>query len=272
MPVVEEFLRQSSNLKNMCEQIRGARISDRSWYDWERLCGAVYNQGQKIENRKYSREIVQMFLCLAWWRKNYPRKKVCFSSLRAFALANEDKIQAVYNEVRNGGSNNVPQSPVAEKSTVVPLSLVKRCCDEIANRSLSRECWSGWKQQLGIKKYSSSVEDLDAALLVYMACWRQDNPKKKFPSKSRLAVMMCENSRRAMTIETASSSSMQHQWEMKGCMGREIPRYLAAHGYQFAKSTLYKWGGFKQRKHYSVAELKTWKIMAMTKVKKYGTY
>ncbi|WP_341531541.1 hypothetical protein WKK05_36275 (plasmid) [Nostoc sp. UHCC 0302] len=43
MPLVlEDWIGQSSNLKNQCEKIRGATISERTWRDWERLAGAVY--------------------------------------------------------------------------------------------------------------------------------------------------------------------------------------------------------------------------------------
>ncbi|MBU7587551.1 MAG: hypothetical protein KAF91_32800 [Nostoc sp. TH1S01] len=132
-------------------------------------------------------------------------------------------------------------------------------------RELSRNCWAAWKQFLGIAKYERFVEEGKASLLTYMACWRHDHPTKKFPSVNRLYTMMKDWSRRAMSFETASSGKMWHQWQMRGCKGRDLVKYLAAYGYKVSVRTLYKWGDFSQRRHYSPSELRKWKNLASKK-------
>ncbi len=263
---IEDWIAQRDNLKKQCEKIRGALISNRTWRNWERLCGAVYNQGQKVNNRKYTDEQTQLLLCLAWLRKHYPRIKVTYRSLRDYWRSNIYKIESVFDACCK--SNNKTQQEANTKSQFVALSQVKKCCDAIINRPLSRNCWANWKQYLGIKKYQRFVESGQAALLSFMACWRHDNPTQPFPSVNRLLVMMGDWSRKAMSFETASSKKMWHQWQMRGCMGKNLHKYLAACGYKVSTRTLYKWGDFSQRKHYSVAELAEWRQIAQEK--RYG--
>ncbi|NDJ26236.1 hypothetical protein GS682_32670 [Nostoc sp. B(2019)] len=90
MPVVlEDWISQSTNLRNICQKIRGAKISARTWYEWERLAGACYAQGKKVGQRKYTQEQTQMLLCLAWLRKHHSRRQVTYRSLRDYFQANE---------------------------------------------------------------------------------------------------------------------------------------------------------------------------------------
>jgi hypothetical protein len=265
--VLEDLISQSTNLRNICQKIRGAKISSRTWYEWERLAGACYAQGQKVEQRKYTQEQTQMLLCLAWLRKHHPRIKMTYRSLREYYKANEYKIDEVLekfcNQVNSGEAFVVDE--VKQQPPKIALSEVKKCCDRILNRDISRNCWASWKQFLGIPKYERFVDEGKASLLTYMACWRHDHPTKKFPSINRLITMMKDWSRRAMTIETASSAKMWHQWRMRGCKGRDLGRYLAMCGYKISIRTLYKWGDFSQRKHYSVSELAQWKEIAANK-------
>lgn len=266
MATIEDWIAQQPNLKQTCEQILGKAISDRTWYNWERTCGAVYNQGQKLKERKYTDEQTQLLLCLAWYRRHHPRTLVTYASLRTYWRSNIYKIEEVFNAWCNALNN--PQPKEQQTVELIPLSKVKRCCDKIANRILSRECWSNWKKHLGIARYAKFVEEGKASLLVFMACWRHDNPTTAFPSVRRLSVLMSEYSRRAMVLDTASSTKMQHKWEMQGCLGRDLPKYLAACGYKVATRTLYAWREFHSRKHYSPFELLEWKKLAK---EKYGT-
>jgi hypothetical protein len=264
MPViVEEWIGQSVNLRRECEKIRGVRISSRTWYEWERLAGASYAQGKKVANRQYTQEQTELLLCLAWLRRHYPKKKVTYRSLREFSKSNEWK----YDEVLEKFCKEEPfvADEVKEPPPKIALSEVKKCCDRIMNRELSRNCWASWKQYLGIPKYERFVDEGIASLLTYMACWRHDHPTKKFPLVRQLIVMMTSGSRRAMTMETASSAKMWHQWRMKGCIGKDLARYLAMCGYRVSIRTLYKWGDFSQRRHYSVSELAQWKEKASKK-------
>ncbi len=265
MMVIDDWLAIASNLKGECEKIRGGRISDRTWRDWERLCGAIYNNGQRFSSRSYTLEQTQLLLCLAWLRRHNSREKVTYKSVRDFWSANQFKVEEAYDQYCK---NPQPTKKVDEPSLFL-LAQVKQCCDQIACTNLSRECWSKWKQHLGIKKNSRYTEEYNAALLVFMACWRQDHPTTAFPSVRRLLIMMNDYSRSNMTLETASSGQMQHKWEMQGCLGKDLPKYLAANGYKVALSTLYKWGDFHKKSHYSIAELHEWKRLAQEK--KYGS-
>ncbi|MBE9038865.1 hypothetical protein [aff. Roholtiella sp. LEGE 12411] len=265
MPVVlEDWISQSTNLRNICQKIRGAKISSRTWYEWERLAGACYAQGKKVCARQYTHEQTKMLLCLATLRKHHPRIRVTYRSLRDYFQANEYKLEEVFdkycNQVNSGEAfvaDEVKQQPLR-----VALSEVKKCCDRIMNREISRNCWASWKQFLKIPKYERFVDEGKASLLTYMACWRHDFPTKKFPLVRQLIVMMTSASRRAMTMETASSAKMWHQWQMRGCKGKDLRRYLAMCGYRVSLRTLYKWGDFSQRRHYSVSELQEWKRTA----------
>jgi DNA-binding transcriptional MerR regulator len=266
MPVVlEDWIGQSSNLKNQCEKIRGAAISSRTWRDWERLAGAVYPQGKKVSERSYTPEQTELLLCLAWYRKCYPRVKVTYSLLRDYWQSNEYKLDEVFDafcEAVNSPQEKQPQKPAPK---LIALSSVKKSCDQIMNRCISRNCWASWKQFLGIPKYERYVEEGLASILVYMACWRHDNPTRKFPSVNRLITMMKHWSRRAMTLETNSSGKMYYRWQIRGCLGKDLAKYLAAYGYKVSTRTLYKWGHFSQRRHYSPSELWEWKNIAAKK-------
>ena len=262
---IDDWIEQASNLKPVCERIYGSTISDRTWRKWERIAGAVYNQGQKVRTRFYTQEQAQMLLCVAWVRKQYPRLKLDYKSARSFWHHHNKDIEAVLDAVVAG---EVPP-PQPQQKPLVHLARVKRCCDRILNRQISRECWRGWKQHLGIAKHSKHVDDATAALLVFIACWRVDHPNKPLPKLSHLLVMMRSQCRSAMTLETASSAKVQLSWEMTGCQGKDLPRYLASAGYKVSKSTLYRWGKFQQRKHYSVSDLAEWKRLA--REKRYGT-
>ncbi|MFB2768588.1 hypothetical protein ACE1AT_04755 [Pelatocladus sp. BLCC-F211] len=261
---IDDWIEQASNLKPVCEKIYGSTIGDRTWRNWERIAGAVYNQGRKVRTRHYTQEQAQMLLCVAWLRKQRPRLKLDYKSVRVYWNSRRQDIEAVLDAVVAG---EIPPPP--KPKPLVQLTQVKLCCDRILNRTISRECWRLWKQHLGIAKHIKKIDDATAALLVFIACWRVDHPNKPLPSLSHLLVMSRTPYRCAMTLETQSSAKQQHQWEMSGCQGKDLPRYLASHGYKVAPSTLYKWGKFQKRKHYSVAELSEWKHLA--KEKRYAT-
>ena len=259
--ILEDWLSQQPNLKQQCEKIIKRRISDRCWFDWEKLVGAIYEHGQKIARRVYTDEQTQLFLCLAWLRKHHPRRRITYRSLRNYWQSNAYKIEEVMEACC--ATDEPTQTNIQPKR--VSLSEVKKCCDEILGRKLSRECISKWKQHLGIEKYSRVVDEGHASLMVFMACWRHDHPSARFPSPRRLLFMMSHDVRCAMALETNSSSTLLHKWEMSGCKGKDLPKYLAAHGYRVAISTLYGWGNFHARRHYSVAELHNWKRLAEEK-------
>ncbi len=269
--VIEDWISQSINLIRECERIRGCKISSRTWYDWEHLAGACYQQGKPVAQRIYTQEQTELMLCLAWLRKHNPKKKVTYRSLRDFYKSNEYKFGEVleaFCEQANSGEVFVADE-VKQQPKKIALSEVKKCCDQIMNRQISRNCWASWKQYLGIEKYERFVDEGKASLLTYMACWRQDHPTQRFPLVAQLLVMMGNWSRRGMTLETASSAKMWLTWQMRGCMGRDLHKYLAACGYRVSPRTLYKWGDFSQRRHYSPSELFIWKNIA--KEKQYGT-
>ncbi|MBW4617226.1 MAG: hypothetical protein KME21_29125 [Desmonostoc vinosum HA7617-LM4] len=264
--VLEDWIGQSINLKTQCEKIRGAKISERTWRNWERLAGAVYPPGKKVCLRSYTNEQTQLLLCLAWYRKCYPREKVTYRSLRNYWQSNEYKIEEVFDAFCEAvNSPQEKQSPPEPAPKLIALSEVKKSCDRIMNRCISRNCWASWKQYLGIPKYERYVEEGLASILVYMACWRHDHPTKKFPLVRQLIVMMTSASRLCMTMETASSAKMWHAWRMRGCKGKDLHRYLAMCGYKVSLRTLYKWGDFSQRRHYSVSELSQWQEKASKK-------
>ena len=262
--VLEDWISLQPNLKQQCEKILNKRISARCWYDWESLVGAIYEHGQKIVKRVYTDEQAQLFLCLAWLRKHHPSRHITYRTLRDYWQSNEYKIEEAMDYVCSYPAQEQPSQP-----KLIPLSEVKQCCDEILGRKLSRECVAKWKQHLGIFKYSRTVDEGRAGIMVYMACWRHDHPNKRFPSIKRLLLMMNDRALKHLSLETNSSIKLQHKWEMSGCIGKDLPKYLAAHGYRVALSTLYRWGNFQSKRHYSVAELHNWKRLAQEK--KYGS-
>ncbi|MCC5618462.1 hypothetical protein LC605_25925 [Nostoc sp. CHAB 5836] len=266
--VLEDWIGLSTNLKTQCEKIRGASISERTWRNWERLAGAIYPQGKKLRDRSYTPEQTELLLCLAWYRKCYPRVKVTYRSLRNYWQSNEYKLEEVFDAFCEAINRNQEKQSPEPDSKIIALSEVKKSCDAVLNRCISRNCWASWKQFLGIAKSQRYVEEGLASILVYMACWRHDHPTKKFPRVRELMVMMKSWSRRAMSLETASSAKMWHAFSMRGCKGRDLPKFLAAYGYRVSTRTLYKWGGFSKRKHYSVSELSNWIKLAK---EKYGT-
>ena len=211
-----------------------------------------------------------MLLCLAWWRRCQPTVRVTYKSLREYCQSNDFKFEEVFDAI----ANNSSQSPPEPKVEVVAIAKVKSCCDAIFNRTISRESWSKWKQHIGIPKHERFVEAGKAAILVGMACWRHDNPTTPFPSERRLLFLVNENRRRGMDMESSSSGKRQHQWEMEGCYGEDLDKFLISQGYQVKKRTLYAWGNnagikFKLRQFYSPNELQKWKQLAQQK--KYAT-
>jgi hypothetical protein len=256
---IEEFLAQQPNTKKACEKILGRNkpFSRSTWLRWERIVGACYPQGKKISDRSYTDEQTQLFICLAWMRKLFPKKEINYRNLRQFFASNEYKVEELLDRCCN--AEPIPPEP---EIGMVPLSKVKACCDAIAGAEIRRTAWAKWKQHLQIAHRVKYVEEGKASLLVYMACWRHDNPKKPFPSITRLQMLMEYASCPQISLETASSAKMRHQWAMQGCKGKDLARYLTAQGYKVSLPTLYKWGGFSQKRHYSVSELTEWRKKA----------
>ncbi|MCC5616358.1 hypothetical protein LC605_15025 [Nostoc sp. CHAB 5836] len=257
--IIEEWIAQYPILLRMCEAIRGKTIKRETWITWEKLAGACYQQGKKRSLRSYTQEQTELLLCLAYMRKLFPTREITYRSLRDYWGANKYKVEEALEAACN--------PPVVEKPPevkLIPLPQVKKCCDEVMGRKLTKQGWLNWKQHLVIPKNSKLVDEGIASLLVFMSCWRHDNPTAKFPSVNRLIVMMGKSARTAMSLETASSSKMLHQWEMQGCFGEDLPKYLAASGCKLSISTLYKRGEFSLKRHYSVSELADWRRTANT--------
>ena len=258
--VIEDWMSQYPNLIKQCEIILGKRIARRTWNHWQDLVGVCYPQGKRLKTRKYTDEQTQLFLCLAWFRKLFPSRRLTYRLLRDFWESNEYKIEEVFAALASG--EHPPSTPVEK---LVPLSQVKKCCDAVLGRSLSRKSWVSWKQHLKIPLREKLVDEGASALLVFIACWRHDHYNDPLPSVNRLLVMMSDRTRTAMSLDTASSGTQFHQWQMQGCKGKDLPKYLAACGYPVSPFTLYKWGDYKTKKHYSVSELATWRRMAQGK-------
>ncbi|MCC5634635.1 hypothetical protein LC593_01990 [Nostoc sp. CHAB 5844] len=232
-------------------------ISEDTWLIWQHLVGACYPQGKRFKNRKYTYEQTRLFLCLAWMRR-LKMRNITYQSLRNFHASNNYKIDEVFAALIKG------QRAKETEEKLIPLTKVKQCCQEVWGRSLSKDCWWTWRKHLDILG-SKSVDEGAAAMLVFIACWRRDNPRNRLPSINRLKVMMSDKSRTAMTLETASSATQFHQWQMHGCSGKDLPRYLAACGFKVSPFTLYSWGGYSQRKFYTVSELAQWRQIAASK-------
>lgn len=241
----------------MCEAIRGKVIKRETWITWERLAGVCYQQGKRLRDRKYTQEQTELLLCLSHMRKLFPTRKITYRSLRDYWSANHYLIEEALDAACK--PTTVEKPP---KVKLIPLPQVKKCCDEVMGRNLTKQGWLNWKQHLGIPKNSKFVQEGKASLLVFMACWRHDNPTSKFPSVNRLLVMMRDRTRSQMTLDTSSSAKMFHRWEMQGCKGKDLPKYLAASGCKFSMSALYKRGEFSLKKHYSVSELADWRRIA----------
>jgi hypothetical protein len=251
--VIDDWIKQQPHLKLACEAILGKAISKRCWYDWEVAAGAI-GQTKNLKNRIYSDEQVRMFLAIAWLRKHYPTMTLTYTSTRQYYLLNLEKIEEVFDKYVAG---DMPP-PVPKQEKLVPLSQVKSCCDRVMNCKISRECWSRWKQHLGIPKYQREVETGMASLLTFLAVWRCSNPSVKTPSINRLIFLMEQQTQKHIPIESASSAVQQYQWQIQGCLGRDLPRYLASQGYRVSARSLYSWGGYQKKRHYRVSELNDW--------------
>nr|MDZ8061877.1 hypothetical protein [Nostoc sp. EkiNYC01] len=258
MTIIEDWIASYPNLIKQCEAILGKPIAYRTWESWQDLVGACYRQGTSLRNRKYTDEQTQLFLCLAWFRRHFPRRKLNYSILRTYWKSNEYKIEEVFQALAQGKKPHPP----CDNEKLVAIAKVKACCDAIMGRELSRKCWVEWKKHLGIAPRAKSVDEGTAALLVFIACWRRDHGTEKLPSVKRLLIMMSHLSRKAMALETASSSTQFAQWQLSGCKGKDLPKYLAACGFKVSPFTLYKWGDYSQKKHYSVTELASWRRIA----------
>ncbi len=260
MTIIEDWIAQHPNLIKQCEIILRRKIPYRTWHHWQELVGACYAQGKRLKTRKYTDEQTQLFLCLAWFRRQFPRRKLTYKTLRQYWLSNQYKIEEVFEALAKG---ETPKTQPQEK--LVAIAEVKACCDQIMGREISRKCWVNWKKHLGLSLRIKQVDEGTAALLVFIACWRRDNYKGSLPSVNRLLLMMRDRTREAMTLETASSGKQFHEWHMKGCKGKDLPKYLAACGFKVSLFTLYRWGEYSQKKHYSVAELSNWRKIASDK-------
>lgn len=265
MIILDDWIRLGANLKNACEHIRGKQIKTCTWFKWERLAGASGRQGQKISKRKYTPEQSRMLLAIAYIRKHFPRHKLTYRSVREYYLQYDHLIEEVFDRYVAGEID----TPKTELIKLISLTRVKAYCDRISNRILSRNCWSKWKQNLGIPLRAKEVEEGLAALLVFLACWRENNPKSKLPSKSRLVFMMSQDTLNHVPIASMSTHSQQHEWGLRGCLGKDLPKFLASRGYRVGVRSLYRWNPFfKKKQHYSVSQLNDWLNIAHDK--RYG--
>jgi hypothetical protein len=197
---------------------------------------------------------------------------ITYKRLREYWACNQHKVQEVYNYFCRA---EIPAPEPKPEITTVSLRKVKACCDRVLGKKISKNTWTHWKQHVGINGFSREpVQDPVACLLVYMAVWRHQNPKVKFPPKERLAFLMEMNWNPMWSIETASSSQKVYQWEVEGCKGKELRSYLVAKGFRVANRTLYSWGRdsnfpFSSNTHYSPSQLRKWSQIAERKL--YGT-
>ncbi|MFK0731382.1 MAG: hypothetical protein ACFKPT_02775 [Gloeotrichia echinulata GP01] len=256
--ILEDWIAQYVNLKPICEKLLGRTISPSTWTNWEHLVGACYPQGKQLQKRKYTDEQTRLFLCLTWMRR-MKYQNISYRSLRNYHASNDYKIEEVFAALVDA------KSPEKPHEQLIPLTKVRLCCEQVWGRSLSKDCWWTWRKHLGVPPKVEQVDEGTAALLVFIACWRKDNPRQKPPSVNRLLVMMGDAKRQQMTLDTASSSTQFHQWQMTGCSGKDLPKYLAACGFKVSPYTLYGWGEYSQRKHYTVSELAQWQQIAANK-------
>lgn len=259
--ILEDWISQYNNLKPICDRIVNREIVRETWYQWELLVGACYPQGKPRTKRKYTDEQTRLFLCLAWFRRQFPKVKLTYTTLRDYHTSNDYKIEEVFDFIANSEGQ---QPKKDDKPKVVKLAKVKRCCDEIINSNISRKCWRDWKKHLGIEKRIKEVDEGTAALLTYIACWRHDHPRDPLPSPKRLLMFM-QNEPRVITIESACSSTQLRQWQLTGCPGKDLHRYLTARGFRVSQVTLYTWGGYSRKAHYSPADLYQWEQIAAQK-------
>lgn len=267
--ILEEELSLFKNLHPICEKIRGQVISKVTWHSWEKLAGAFYPQGKRISDRKYTDEQTQMFMCIAWmYRQGF--KNLSYRNIRDFWKANRHKFEEVYDSFV---SSPRPEPKTEPEIKIVLLKNVKARVDEILGWTLSRESWSQWKQHIKIPLNSREVEEGKAWMLIYMAGWRLNNPNVKFPSIARLRFMMEQNIQPTQTLESYVSSNKVREWEMRGCKGSELTKYLAACNLKVSQRSLYTWGegDFSLSAHYSPHELQQWKKIAMKRRRKYAS-
>lgn len=205
-----------------------------------------------------------MLLTVAYIRKHFPRYSLTYKSVREYYLQYDHLIEEVYNRFVNGDDAEV--SCEAQTPKLVSLRQAKACCDRVCNRELSRHCWRKWKKNLGIPLRAKKVEEGLASLLVFTACWRENNPQAELPSQSRLTFLMSQEVLANIPITSMSTHSQQYQWAMQGCFGRDLPKFLAFKGYRVNVRSLYNWNpNFKKKKHYSVSELNDWLAIAYDK-------
>lgn len=74
--IIEEWIAQYPNLIKQCEIILRKKIPYRTWHHWQELVGACYPQGKRLKTRKYTDEQTQLFLCLAWFRRHFPKRQL----------------------------------------------------------------------------------------------------------------------------------------------------------------------------------------------------
>ena len=209
-----------------------------------------------------------MLLCLALFRKQWPGKKIDYIGIRFYHAANEYKIQEVLDEICNPKPQKTHEPVTVEK---IPLAEVKINCDRIMNSAIATDCWSRWKQHIGIPKYQNYCDKSQAMLLTYIAYWRQErlNKNKKLPPVQKLLFLMQMSFSKFPSLESVVSSKQISHWQQYGCPGSELHRYLTVKGYPVTESTLYRWGEFRRKKHYSAIELLHWEKIARDK--RYGT-
>ena len=267
--ILEEELALFKNLHPICEKIRGQVISPITWHTWEKLAGSFHPQGKKYSDRKYTDEQTQMLMCIAWMYRN-GLTNLTYKNVRSYWKANKHKFEEAYDSFI---ANPRPEPKTEPEIKIVKLRKVKLKVDEILGWTLSRESWSQWKQHIKIPLNAREVEEEKGWMLIYMAGWRLNNVNVQFPSIARLRFMMEQNIQPIQTIESYVSSSKIHEWEMRGCKGREIINYLAAYNLKVSQRSLYEWweGKFSLSDHYSPHELQKWKQIVMRRRNKYAS-
>jgi hypothetical protein len=263
--VIDQWIAQYPNLKLCCQRIYGKEIHYDTWYSWEKIAGANYGQGKRLNKRVYKNEQWRMLIAIATFRVQFPKKKLTYASIRAYYAANSYKIDEELNRVCD--PNYQPPKPEPE-AELIAIAKIKENCDRIMNSVIARDCWVKWKQHIGIKLHDRYCDKTQAAMLTFIAVWRCDNPNKQLPSVTKILLLMEMQLQGGCRLESVVSSQEFTHWRRYGCKGKDLIRYLANCGFRISEDTLYRWKqGYKRKMHYNPSQLAHWEKLAQAKTR-----
>lgn len=223
-----EILSHRDAVRALCEALRGAKISDRTWRNYERQVGITSTQGRK--RNTYSEEEA-IRLAGACWKKRQNRSAIFIEEIisefcRADAInLLKQEIAVLVEQYRQCGEVKVPIGKLNPAPEGILLTELKEEIAQEMGYAVNNATWVSWRKLAGIKRSVRRCSETEAHKLKAIAL-----AKKQSPCMRLTPEQVDDLSARKPSEIVEKFDQLFYQESLRiGCLGRHIPRLIKCH-------------------------------------------